>query len=254
MQHVLGNPKSYPGPHNVSQERTSKGLQKLDPARQLTLIWDAASTRLGELLMQGYSVSIPGFGVFSFENVLRQQKFGPNQVSRVPRFAPADGLLKACSKYHGKDELGADPDAITVAQAVPSRVMFLNEVPIASGCYYPIEVVKSSLKNIFGAITDLAERGYELDLQMGVARFRVKNSSMKTEFDPTFMAKMGTLTKPKNNPAGEQEAKLSDTWKKASYSKAMASFIDAPDVQNVHAIRIATGNLQVMSKDLTTCK
>ena len=58
-------------------------------------------------------------------------------------------------RYHGKDELGADPEAMTVAQAVPARVMFLNEVPIASGCYYPIEVVKSALKNIFGAITDL---------------------------------------------------------------------------------------------------
>ena len=30
MVHVLNNPKSYPGVHNEGQERTSRGLQKLD--------------------------------------------------------------------------------------------------------------------------------------------------------------------------------------------------------------------------------
>jgi len=89
ITHVLNNPKSYPGPHNVSQERTSKGLQKLDPHRQLTLIWDAASNRLREMLLEGNSVSIPKFGTFSFEPVWHQVQYGPAKISKMPRFAPS---------------------------------------------------------------------------------------------------------------------------------------------------------------------
>jgi len=133
----------------------------------------------------------------------------------------------------------------------------LNEVPIASGTYYNIDVVKSGMKRIFEAVVDLCERGYDLDIKMGVARFQAYGKTMECTFDDAFTAESYVPAKPMNKSAGvPQGTKLSDTWKKASYSEAMAGFIALDDQQerNVHATRIATRNLQVMSKDLTSCK
>ena len=96
ISHVLNNPKAYPGPHNTSQERTSKGFQKLDTRRQLQLILDAIISRLAELLGEGHSVSIPGFGVFSFKPVGQSIPSGPTMLTKVPTFVPSKELQRAC--------------------------------------------------------------------------------------------------------------------------------------------------------------
>lgn len=96
ISHVLNNPKAYPGPHNESRVRTSKGFQKQDTRRQLQLIFDAAIARLSELLEEGHSVSIPGFGVFSFKPVSQKIASGPTMLTKVPTFVPARELQKAC--------------------------------------------------------------------------------------------------------------------------------------------------------------
>eukprot|EP00392_Amoebophrya_sp_AT5.2_P000453 g454.t1 len=194
IQHMLKNPESYPGPHNKSQPRTSQAFQPLDPERQLRLIYDALVLRLKELLAEGCrvfflievimaavafvslihvdksSVSIENLGAFSFAPAWHNAKYGPDFVSKVPCFVPHKKLQVACPNYKPSTQrLELDTQALTTAQSVPAKVRFLNEVllvPLASGCYYKAEVVKSAMKQFFIAVIDLAERGYDIELDL----------------------------------------------------------------------------------------
>ena len=253
ISHVLNNPKSYPGPHNQAQERTSKGLQKLDSHRQLTLIWDAASNRLRELLLQGNSVNVPNFGTFSYYTVTHKSRFGPDSYHKVPCFVPCNDLKKVLgTRYDGKEDIALDPNGITAAQSIPQQTMFLNEVPIASGCYYRKEVVVSALRQVFTGVQDLCERGYDLELSIGCATFHNKQKAaggMRITFDGEFTQ---ALAEPKRGTAANGNGQtISDGWKKPEFSAAMSEFIERPNSADVDATRIATNNISVMGKDLT---
>lgn len=259
IQHVLRNPNSYPGPHNQSQDRTSKGFQKIDTQRQLRLIWDAIITRLAELLQSGHSVAISQFGTFSYAPVWHESKYGPDYVSKTPTFVPSNQLKAACPRYHCKELLDVDRGAISSSQSVPNKVRFLNEVPIAGGCYYRADVVRSAVKQIFSAIVDLADRGYELELNMGAVLFKVKNRSLEAVFERGLMAKHAQPDRVKSAHPTEKDhtldalPSLSSTWKTPEFSKSMAGFLERPASREVHSTRIGTANLAVMGKDLTTC-
>jgi len=253
IQHVLRNPKSYPGPHNESQERTSKGVYKLDTTRQFRLIFDAMIIRLQELLHEGQGVSIPQFGTFVFAPVWHHSKYGPDMVSKSPVFVASHELKKACPAYSGKEQVDVDRGAISSAQSVPTKVMFLNEVPIAGGCYYRVEVVRSAMKQLFTAILDLADRGYDLELDLGAVLFRVMKRNLEYKFTNDLIAAHKTPARVKGPGAQEKGTVLSSTWKKPEFSAAMGTFLERPKSREVHDVRIATANLAVMGKDLTTC-
>lgn len=262
LAHVLRNPKAYPGPHNQPQERTSKGYQKLDPNRQLKLIWDGVIARLNELLIKGKSVNVPNLGAFSFVNVLHEQRYGADKVGRKPSFIPSNELKYACPNYNCKEELNVSPDALTSAQSLPNKVMVLNEVPIAAGCYYSVDIVRSAVRQIFSAIVDLAERGYELDLEMGDVKLIIHNRNVQAKFSDSCVNKLqvpisiGSFhsgTDAKENLSGAPP-RLSETWKRPEYSQAMSELLERPHSAEVHKTRVAVANLAVMSKDLTTCQ
>lgn len=262
LAHVLRNPASYPGPHNTSQERTSKGYQKLDTTRQLQLIWTGIVTRLEELLHEGKSVSIQNLGCFSFVSVLHEQRYGADKVSREPAFIPSRELQYACPNYDAKEKINVYVDALSSAQSCPSKVMILNEVPVAAGTYFKVEIVRSAMKQIFSAVVDLAERGYEMDLGLGNdIKIVIHNRSVKALFSEnckhhhTAQISVGQLksgTSPQKT-SSDTVPRLSDTWKTADVSKAMSTLLDKPNSNAVHQTRVAVQNLQVMSKDLTSC-
>jgi len=251
IQHVLRNPKSYPGPHNKVQERTSQGLQKLDTHRQLTLIWDAILSRLGELLAEGESVSIQNFGVFTTEGLWKKQTrvgAGHDKVIRRPCFIPSKELKNAVPSWREKQEIDmTDSQAMTAAQSIPQATKFLNEVPIAAGCYLKVDVVKSAMKQIFIAILDLCERKYELEIDMGVCKFIAKTGKIDVIFETQHFVKTIQPTSPYKG-RGE---KLSEMWSKPAFSQSMAAFIERPKSPEVQAARIATSNLHIMSRDMT---
>lgn len=253
--HVLANPTAYPGCHTQAQERTSKGLQKLDPHRQLTLIWDALCARLKELLLAGDSVNVPHFGIFSFQNAITQVPYGPSKIVRTPCFVPCGELKTALPSYHGKEAVDLDQGAISTAQAVPSKLKFLNEVPIASGCYYRVDVVRSGMKQLFKGLGDLAARDYEMEINMGFAKFWIAKRTVKVSWAPEFMEEAMQPTKLSGAAsAGQGGETLAETWKKPDFSKSMAQFIERPNSAETHGKRIATANIDVMSRDLTSCK
>lgn len=247
VQHVLQNPKMYPGPHNTSQDRTSRGLQKLDVNRQLNLIFDAFCTRLREMLLNGQNVSIQNFGAFTTEAQWYVSDFGPDKVGKRPCFLPSNEMKNANRSWKEKKETIVDENAISAAQSVSGKVAFLNEVPVASGAYYKADVVRSGIRQLFVAVLDLMHRGYDLDLDMSVCRFRAGPGKISVTFDPEYVR---SVRQPKT-PYTENKESLSEGWSKASFSKSMATFIQRPNSPEVQATRIASSNLAVMSRDLT---
>lgn len=265
LGHVLKNPKFYPGPHTTSQERTSTRYQKLDERRQLQLIWDAMVLRLSELLMEGKSVSIANLGTFSFKCHLHATTSGQDEVSKSPAFLPAFELKDVCTNYRAnRDILEGAPDALTAAQSCPLKAVFLNEAPIAAGCFYRSNVVKSAISQIFKAVVDLTKSGYSLELQMGEhVLVNIKNKDVCVKFSKAYKehcAKKVVAGKFKSGGTGAAAeidpdtgfAKLSSTWKKPEFSAAMATFLPPPP--DVEKARTAQVNLNMMSRDLTTVK
>ncbi|CAD7964306.1 unnamed protein product [Amoebophrya sp. A25] len=257
ISHVLGNPASYPGPHNVSQERTSQGLQKVDTTRQMKMIYDALTSRLDEMLRNEQSVSIDNLGSFSFAPSWYNSKYGPDFVAKVLCFVPHAKLANACPNYKpSKQKLELDRTALTTAQSIPSKVKFLNEVPIAAGTYYKTDLVKSVVKHFFVAVVDLAERGYDIDLDMKAAKIKIAKGNVTATFDSSLSQKFAEPVKPMNTAMGTaltKGLKLSETWAKPAFSDAMGSFLPRPKSREAQSIRIGTANLGVMGRDLTSC-
>lgn len=249
IQHVLQNPKMYPGPHNQSAERTSRGLQKLDTTRQLNLIFDAFCTRLRECLAEGQSISVQNFGTFTTEPKWFISEYGQDKVGRRPCFLPSNEMKKAMPSWREKEELTIDTNAISTAQSVLAKVAFLNEVPVASGAYYHVDVVRSGLRQLFVGILDLMTREYELDLDFGVCKFRAGHGKIKVAFDPVYVNQVAEAKVPYAGRTG----KLSETWARPNFSKSMATFIERPKSPEVQAARIASSNLAVMGRDLQSC-
>ncbi|CAD7960466.1 unnamed protein product [Amoebophrya sp. A120] len=254
IQHVLANPTAYPGPFQQSQPRTSQAFQSLDPQRQMRLIVDALVLRLKELLSEGQSVSIDNLGAFSFASSWHLSRYGPDFVSKTPCFVPHKKLQAACTNYKPNSQrLDTDPHALTTAQSVPAKIKFLNEVPLASGCYYKTDVVKSAVKQFFTAVVDLADRGYDIDLDMDVVCIKVVNKNVKATFSSGLTGPCSEPKRPSTMAHSTKGMKLSESWAKPDYSAAMTSYLDRPKSREVQNLRVGTANLGIMGRDLTSC-
>lgn len=250
VQHVLNNPKHYAGSHNFAQPRTSQGLAALDTTRQMMLIWEAMSSHLVEQLEAGKSVNIPNFGTFTFEPlVLPSDPYSPKgrpEVKLRPCFVVHSSLKEALYRYPGKEEIRTGPNEGSIYQQA-RRAVFLNEVPIAAGCYYKTEVIKSATKALFSAVVDLAKRDYNLSLDFGGITVNIQDRNLTVKYANRLTRTVQECTKrPKPAP-------LSDTWRSGSMSNTMLNFIERPKSPEMVAMRNRTATLKVLSLDMNTC-
>lgn len=290
VEHVLENPKHYPGPHNVSQPRTSQGLAALDTTRQLLLIWEAMSNHLRENLEAGRSVNVPNFGTFTFEPLVLEDDYprsgrstprggretprsgretprggretprggrdspfsrcetprGSTKVQLRPCFIVNSALKEALYRYPGKEEIRTGPAGSSVYQQ-GRKVIFLNDVPIAAGCYYKSDVIKSGLRALFQGAGDLVKRNYNVRLDFNGVSVIVQNRNLHVKFDPAVTQMVqSTTVRQKSQP-------LSDTWRCAKLSTSMMNFIERPNSPEVVAMRNRTANLSILSLDMNSC-
>eukprot|EP00391_Amoebophrya_sp_Ameob2_P002429 CAMPEP_0179004392 /NCGR_PEP_ID=MMETSP0795-20121207/13276_1 /TAXON_ID=88552 /ORGANISM="Amoebophrya sp., Strain Ameob2" /LENGTH=186 /DNA_ID=CAMNT_0020698643 /DNA_START=636 /DNA_END=1197 /DNA_ORIENTATION=+ len=150
-------------------------------------------------------------------------------------------------------EARAGQQALTTAQSVPAKVRFLNEVPLASGCYYKAEVVKSAMKQFFIAVIDLAERGYDIELDLADVVIKVKNKNVEAVFSSGIRTSCAVPQKPGSTHASTKGMTLSQSWAKPDYSNAMSTYLERPKSREVQNLRVGTANLGVMGRDLTSC-
>lgn len=252
VQHVLNNPKHYAGAHNFAQPRTSQGLAPLDTTRQLMLIWEAMSQHLLEQIESGRSVNIPGFGTFTFEPITNrngdpQDPRSRTQVLLRPCFVVHSELKEALYRYPGKEEIRTGPNEGSIYQQA-RRVVFLNEVPIAAGCYYKTDVIKSATKALFSAVVDLAKRDYNLSLDFaGGVQVNVQNRNLSVKFASNLTRTVQESTK------RAKPAPLSDTWRSGNMSSTMLNFIERPKSPEMVAMKNRTATLKVLSLDMNSC-
>jgi len=275
LQYVLSNPKTFPGPHQKSAPRTSADVGSVDNRRQLQMIWDATTARLEELFInEGSSVNWPGVGVFSYVRTIKSAKnnvgndvIGPALVAREPAFVPDNGLKDACPKTSEKSSLDLQADALTAAQSLPNRVHFLNLISVASGIHLDIHVVNSAMKAIGNAIKSLVKTyQLELDLVPNKIKLIIKNKAISCKFSKEFKSSIPLVSVGNLNSSGHgaKEAsgpsvnvdlpRISETWKKASYSKAMANFLPPTDGDAFRRTSAAVHTLRICSQDMSTCK
>jgi len=133
---ILDSPTAFPGPHQSPQPRTSRGLLPLDTNRQALLIWEAACLQVKENLQNQSSVFIQKFGLFTFKGDLQANPEGRDMLRMKPVFVP-DAHLQNVLKSQGphiKPEVRVSLDT-SLFQSGSSRTVFLNDVPVAAGCY-----------------------------------------------------------------------------------------------------------------------
>ncbi|KAF4657885.1 hypothetical protein FOL47_008248, partial [Perkinsus chesapeaki] len=184
-EYVLSNPKFFPGLHNASQPRTSKGLQNLDPQRQLEAIWHAMSAYIQEILEAGRGVRIDHFGAFTFEPIVapygNPKNFRSSALRLRPCFVPDEKFKTTLRRYAGKEETPTRQGSI-YQQGI--NVMYLNKVPIAAGLFLKTPVVADGVKALFKAVQDLSSRDYNLDLDFKFCRIQVLDGDLKAKFSP----------------------------------------------------------------------
>lgn len=211
------------------------------------LIWDAMSNHLRENLEAGRSVNVPGFGVFTFEPITHDDPMsGKTRVQLRPCFIINGAIKASLYNYPGKEEIRASPNGSSVYQ-LARKVIFMNEVPIAAGCYYKTDLIKSALKALFSGIADLVKRSFDLKLDFNGVQVLVMNRNLTVKFHRELTQTVqSTTARPKSVP-------VSATWRSAKLSTSMMNFIERPNSPDVVATRNRTANLSILSLDMNSC-
>lgn len=253
VEHVLQNPTHYPGPFHAIQPRTTRSLPQLDTRRQMLLIWDAMSTQIRATMQQRNSVVLRKFGTFTFETQLPEveNKHGVRKTTSrlVPCFMPHEILRGALMRYNNKDKIRRNTHSSF--QQGPLKTIFLNEAPLAAGCYFTSDLVKKTLEALFTGIVDLAKRSVTLCLDFGVAKIRIANQDLQAvSMDPRLSV---TLHDVKEEKLKRPPSRLSDTWRSPSFPNVMMSFIERPSSAERVAKRELCRNISAMSLDFNSC-
>merc|ERR1719265_770477 len=214
----------------------------------MLLIWDAMADHLRENLRAGRSVNVPQFGMFTFEPLISDDPFGgKTKVTLRPCFIINSDLREALYRYPGKEEIRTSgPKGSSVYQQ-GRKVIYLNEVPIAAGCYYKQDVIRSALKALFMGIGDLIKRNYNLCLKFNGVTISILKRNLHVKFDKELTEKVQETT------IRQKPQLLSDTWRRAKLSDAMMNFIKRPNSPDVVAVRNRTKNLSILSLDMNSC-
>ena len=202
LEYILENPKLFPGPHNVTQQRTTDGLTVLDPMRyvillqlefwnyrQLTLVWKGLCIHLAEALEQGRGVNIKYFGSFTFESKVGSTGNLHNERLFSVKLRPCFIIAPELSTHihQVKDELSHHIEGSIYQQGI--RMSYLNPVPIASGCYLSSDFVRTTIDIIFKAIQDLSFRAYNLNIEfVQLVTVSIINKKLKYKFATDLFA------------------------------------------------------------------
>lgn len=250
VKHILQNPSYYPGIHNTSQPRTSRGCPILDPERQLLLIWDATASFLRENLLEGRAVHFPKFGTFTFL-IPGLDAGAPNRSVKRPIFYPSPELQTSLIRSKGKNVSKS-----ATAYSGSQRTVFLNSVPLAAGTYFHKDLVKSGLSAIFQGVIDLIDRDYNVTLNLGCVRLKIHDRTLISKFDRDIIQWIAPekTEDEKNNPMRRTQSlpKLSDTWKMPVFSKSMMNFMERPRSKEYSRKKLSTNTLGILSLDLNS--
>ncbi|KAF4663823.1 hypothetical protein FOZ61_001369 [Perkinsus olseni] len=258
IEFVLSNPKFFPGLHNASQPRTSKGLQSLDPQRQLEAIWHAMSAYIQEILESGKGVRIEHFGAFTFEPLVapygNPKNFRSSALRLRPCFVPDDHFKATLRRYAGKEETPVREGSI-YQQGI--NMMYLNKVPIAAGLFLKTQVVVDGVKALFKGVQNLSSRDYNMDLDFKFCRVQILEGDLKAKFStslvveaqkdarqwptreastnplPTLAQAMNAADSCEKTDSSEHSEqvpqRISETWKNPNVSRAMTELIQPRD-------------------------
>jgi len=249
VKHILQNHNYYPGCHNSSQPRTSRGVPMLDPERQLLLIWDATASFLRENLLAGRAVHFPKFGTFTFTPPAFDSGNGlQGMVKKKPIFIPSHELQTTLIRSNMKNVQRS-----ATAYSGSERTVFLNSVPLAAGTYFHKDLVKSALSAIFQGVIDLIERDYNVTLNLGCVRLKIHDRMIVEKFDSDIMQyKKPSLHGNQMLRRTQSLPKLSDTWRVPAFSKSMMNFMERPNSRAYSRKKISSDTLGILSLDLNS--
>jgi len=133
---------------------------------------------LSEALHEGRGVNIKHFGAISFE-----PSDTSSSLSLRPRFIPSKELESMIVAR--KSQLDVTVEGSIYQQGL--RMSYLNPAPIAAGCYFQTDFVRSAIDTIFRAINDLVFRGYNIRIVVpSLLELRVVGRKLSCTFDATF--------------------------------------------------------------------
>lgn len=233
IKHVLQNPDKYKGVHQESQERTTRGLAAVDPAKQMRIIWDAMCVYVEDSLAKSLKgVHIKKFGTFTFEPIVAAglgNSVNPkgDRVALRPCWCPDSDIKAVLTKYQDKG-LSAGPGS-TFSKG---EIACLNHLPIATGTYFNKRVVGDTLNAIASAIRDCLQNEQNIIIDCCFCKIDLNNRDVKsTKFREDFVAgvqeraQCWPKTKPtlcNQQPEFGGPKRISDTWKvQASNATAM---------------------------------
>ena len=247
IEYVLSAPQTYPGLHNIPQERTIKGLPTLDPIRQMRRIWEATCSYLKRQLSEGKSVHVEHLGSFTFATSVStyQSVSYDSALNMTPVFSPCKALASMFKHYHGKEQTPSQPGS-SYQQGL--RMTYLNKMPIAKDCHYSERVVGDALVALFRGLGDLALREYNVDLEMVFARITVQGGALRVKFSAELNNKVKEVQKrwPLAKRVTQTTKESGPGWRKGS----MLTF-ESP--AQLLAFRDMTKKLANASLDLNSC-
>jgi len=268
IEHVLRNPSYYPGSFHDQHPRTTRSLPRLSKDRQILLIWEAMSSYLREMISQQKSVVLRKLGTFTFETSQTVMNTDPSGLTRHGYrlklcFVLHERLKNALSRHREKHAVRRTADRSSF-QLGPLTTVFLNEAPLAAGCYYTPTLVRDTLRELFNAIVELAQRGYELNLNFGVAKIHIQSqdlisvkpsSDLIFDFKDTFQMRASTRS---STPCGSSTARnsrnsTSDTWRSANLSTSMMNFLERPRSADIINRARQSRQIGILSLDMNSC-
>ena len=62
-------------------------------------------------------------------------------------------------------------------------MLYCNAGPIAASCFLDRETTSDAMKAIVAAIIDLTNLGFDMNLDFGVAKLKIRNKNLTTTFN-----------------------------------------------------------------------
>jgi len=268
---ILSHKQNYPGKHQESQPRTVSSFKPLEPKSQFHVIFKSLSEYIKENITSGKSVNLKGLGAFSFEidyshvqpamfstidfkKQLDEQRAERKHVHKIRPCLVVDSKLKyLLSRFANKEEISSTKSQNSIYQQ-GFGMAFCNPAPIAAASYLGKEAVASAIQAFVEAVGNLAQLGYNLDIDFGFCRIKIVNKSLTYNFKQDFVQSL-------NLTAFESKIKKAETataslWQTSSQDKWATSNLSQlwkqPDADKMSTLAEKTLALKIMSLDLNS--
>lgn len=268
---ILSHKQNYPGKHQESQPRTVSSFKPLEPKSQFHVIFKSLSEYIKENIASGKSVNLKGLGAFSFEidsshvqpamfstidfkKQLDEQRAERKHVHKIrPCFVVDSKLKYLLSRFANKEELSSAKSQNSIYQQGFGMV-FCNPAPIAAASYLGKEAVASAIQAFVEAVGNLAQLGYNLDIDFGFCRVKVNNKSLTYAFKQDFVSSLNLTSF--ESKIKKSETATSSLWQNSSQEKWASSNLSQlwkqPDADKMNTLAEKTLALKIMSLDLNS--